>query len=284
MATINAALDVVAGGASVLSLGALIVAKFSHLGVKTMKSAYTVAVVSMLALPTAGSAATISMTEVSGGQYSASLVATGSAAWSAVDQTKSTQLPNGSSWSVTAETLPSAKYGIAPGEVSDPCLYACSPFYGGVYGTPSAIGAPGWETTSFFTVFAPLVGESTWMHEAVLNFTKVQNSLSLLWGSPDQSNLLELLLGGKVVASFWGADFDWFGSGIVNTPGSGAALLKLSGLNFDGLRFAAWTNEGSFEFSNVTTSPVPLPPAMLILSGGLAALMAVSRKSRRKDA
>ena len=177
--------------------------------------------------------------------------------------------------------LPNATYGIAPGEVADPCMYACSPFYSGVLGAPTTAGATGWETTPFFTVFDTHDSVASTMQQAVLTFSKAQTALSILWGTPDYKNLIEFSLGGKVVASFWGADFNWFWEtdpGIVTHPGAGAALLRLSGFTFDSVRFATWSDTGSFEFSNITASPVPLPPAILALFAALGSLVVVSRR------
>jgi hypothetical protein len=238
-----------------------------------MKSLQVAILCAMFATPLAGEAATVTYA-TAGGSLTADLLGTGSKAWEQVDQSKSTLLPDEAKWETSPDVLPNDVYGIAPGKVADPCMYACSPFYSGVIGKPSSDGAPGWETTSFFTVFDPKDSLTTWVQEVVLTFSRPQNALTLLWGSPDEKNVVDLLLGGKVVGSFWGKDFDWFWEtdpGIYSQPGAGAALLRLSGLVFDGVRFSTWSNTGSFEFSNVTSLPaaVPLPPAVFALIAAL---------------
>ncbi len=247
-----------------------------------MKSFQVAILCAAFAIPLTAEAATVTYA-TAGGALTANLVATGSEAWEKVDQSKSTLLPEDAAWQTSPDVLPNDVYGIAPNKVADPCMYACSPFYSGVIGKPSGEGAPGWETTSFFTVFDPKDSLTTWVQEAVLTFSHPQKALSLLWGSPDEKNAVDLLLGGEVVGSFWGKDFDWFWEtdpGIYSQPGAGAALLRLSGLTFDSVRFSTWSKTGSFEFSNVTSLPaeVPLPPAFFALLAALGLGWFATRK------
>lgn len=236
----------------------------------------------LVGVPSSGMAATVAVPQAGGGSLFATLGGIDGEALARADQSRSTVLPKGASWVTAPWTLPSAEFGIDPalGVVSDPCQNACSPYYQGIFGAydPAVGGPEGWQTTPFWAVFDPH-STGPWINSALLSFARPQGVLSLLWGSPDGSNMLELLLGGQVVATFWGADFGWFtGSDILRQPGSGAALLRLSGARFDGVRFSSWANGGTFEFSNVTTSPVPLPPAALLLLGAVGTLAMLRRR------
>ncbi|TCM82675.1 VPLPA-CTERM sorting domain-containing protein [Rhodovulum steppense] len=217
------------------------------------------------------------------------ITAVGTAAWGEVDMTRSTDLPSGAAWQAgTAITeLPTAEFGIdnGPDRDLDPCRFACSPFYGGVYEVEAtysgedvgALGPLGWETTPFWTVFAPTDVPEGSRNEAVLKFGSTRSVLSLLWGSPDNDNLVEFLLGDAVVGTFWGADFLSFSDfEIVKHPGQGAVHVSFSGIDFDAVRFSAYMGGGSFEFSNVV-APVPLPAGALLLLTGLGALAAARR-------
>ncbi|MGC9420664.1 MAG: hypothetical protein ACP5EN_16995 [Rhodovulum sp.] len=234
-----------------------------------------------LALSGAAQAATVSLPQVSGGVLTAEVTEIDADAWGVVDPTQGRALPDGAAWAAGSEIadLPSAVYPVDPALVADPCQFACSPFYGGIYGQfgdYTGNSADGWETAPFWTVFQPEDGSSS----ATLEFTGLQSSVSLLWGSPDAENWIELLIGDETVAGFWGSDFDWlYGElgEIVRNPGQGAAYLTLSGIDFDALRFTTYADKGSFEFSNITTTPVPLPGTALLLAGALGAMGTVRR-------
>ena len=236
----------------------------------------------LVGAPSLGAAATIAVPQTGGGDLVATLRGADGDALARVDPSKSTRLPKGARWTKAPWTLPSADFGIDPalGGVNDPCQNACSPFYQGIFGAydPAVGGPEGWQTTPFWAVFDPH-GTGPSINSALLSLARPQGVLSLLWGSPDKSNMLELLLGGQVVATFWGGDLGSFpGAGLLREPGSGAALLSLSGTRFDSVRFSSWANGGTFEFSNVTTSPVPLPPAALLLLGAVGTLAMLRRR------
>lgn len=109
------------------------------------------------------------------------------------------------------------------------------------------------------------------------------NAASFVWGSPDFYNKVEFLRGARVVDSYQ------LGPRVRLAPasrGQSAAMATFSdiiGGVFDGIRFSSL--DYSFEFSNFTTTPAPVPlPAggalMLTAVGGLA----LARKRRRKAA
>ena len=203
--------------------------------------------------PAAGNAATVSV------------LGTNAAAWSLVDPLATTRLGADASWTVAPETLPSAVWPDI-----DPCVSACSPFDPKVYGSGEVIdSAPlaGWHALAFFAVWA---GQA---NQASLQFSRPQTALQLLWGSLDSTNLIEFFLG-DAVTTVAGSDLP---AGLVKDPGQGAALVRISGLKFDRLRFTS--ESGAFEMSNITTA-VPLPPALLLLAGAFGLLGAATRRRR----
>lgn len=211
-----------------------------------------VSVLSVLS-PAAGNAATVSV------------LGANSAAWSQVDPLATTRLGADASWTVAPETLPNAAWPDI-----DPCVSACSPFDPKVYGSGEIIdSAPlaGWQALAFFAVWA---GQA---NQARLQFSRPQTALQLLWGSLDNTNLIEFFLG-DAVTRIAGSDLP---AGLVKDPGQGAALVRISGLKFDRLRFTS--DSGAFEMSNITTA-VPLPPAFLLLAGAFGLLGAATRRRR----
>jgi hypothetical protein len=245
-----------------------------------------------LCFATFAQASTISVLQTNGTLLNVTVSARAPDAWTFVDQSKSSELPTGSSWQEGSAIwqLPSTSFPIDLGTDPtplDPCRNACSPFYGGIYDKPpfSSTGAAGWETASFWTIFAPDAASSEEVNQALLDFGGTsRSSFSLLWGSADRTNLLEFLLEGETVGSFWGAQFEAFGEpNIVMDPGQGAVLASFRGIEFDAVRFTAYRGGGSFEFSNALV-PIPLPAGMVLILTGLAALAAVGRVRNARDA
>lgn len=117
-------------------------------------------------------------------------------------------------------------------------------------------------------------------------FTNPQLGLSLLWGSIDGYNTLELRNRGSVVATVGGAA----AAGAAGIPAKGfqgfggSAYITLTGVTFNEVRFTSGSN--SFEFGAVRASergfgepnPVPVPAALALFGAGLLGLGLVARK------
>lgn len=185
-------------------------------------------------------------------------------AWAAAVATGGTvDLPTGASWQVNAA--------IQSGNVGG--------VYRSVFDNRDALEVATLGDNSLFAnlqYFA--VGPSNLPNPAVLVFTGVQQSLRLLWGSPDDYNSLQFWLNGAQVGSVSSGDI---------IPGTaiaarGASWVFITGVNFDELRFGATSN--AFEFSNIRTTPIPLPAAAWLIFAGIGGLGLVSRRRRSIDA
>lgn len=194
-------------------------------------------------------------------------VATDGTAWNMVNTSQTVTLPNGAAWSSAPLQMPNSWF-----PQIDPCVSFCSPFDPGVFNSNQTIGStplPGWQNLPFW---------ATWQtpdrsNVNVLSFGVAQQSLSLLWGSFDVGNLIELVLNGQVVGTVAGNQL-----GVpVSQPGRGAALVNIFGVSFDEVRFSS--TSGGFEYSNLNAAPVPLPLPILGLGAALG-LMALVRRRR----
>lgn len=125
---------------------------------------------------------------------------------------------------------------------------------------------------------------------ATLDLTSFVNisSISLLWGSVDAYNTLELLnRAGGVLASFGGSSVAALANGNQTSPFTNPIVtLGISGAdqtNIGGLRFKSSGN--AFEFDNIAIASVPEPTtwAMLLLGFGIAG-MSMRARSRRVTA
>lgn len=193
-------------------------------------------------------------------------VATDATAWGMVNTAQTVALPNGSSWTSAPLQMPNAWFPQV-----DPCISFCSPFDPGIFGTNQTIGATplaGWQSLPFWATWQTADRSNV----NVLSFSGVQRSLSLLWGSFDTGNLIEFVLNGTVVGSVAGNQL-----GVtVGNPGRGAALVNLSGILFDELRFSS--TSGGFEYANLAAAPIPLPLPVAGLAAALGMLGLVRRR------
>lgn len=195
-------------------------------------------------------------------------VATDGAAWNGIDSSQTVALPNGASWTSAPLQMPHPWFPQV-----DPCISFCSPFDPGIFGTNQTIGSTplaGWQTLPFWATWQTADRSNV----NILSFSGAQRSLSLLWGSFDVGNLIEFVLNGAIVGSVAGNQL-----GVtVGNPGRGSALVNLSGIKFDQLRFSS--TSGGFEYSNIQAAPVPLPLPL----AGLAAALGLLGLARRRRA
>lgn len=206
---------------------------------------------------------------LSANALSVNTLAQNGAAWAQVNTQGTVTLPKGGTWTSAPIQMPNTSF-----PQIDPCISFCSPFDPKVFGTGQSIGSTplaNWQTIPFWATWQTADRSNT----NILSFGTVQKSLSLLWGSMDVGNLIEFVLNGKVVGTLAG---DQLPGVTVGNPGRGAALISVSNLFFNEVRFSS--TSGGFEYSNITASPVPLPLPVFGLMAGLGGL-ALMRGRRR---
>ena len=112
-------------------------------------------------------------------------------------------------------------------------------------------------------------------NEARMTFAVDQTSLSFLWGSIDNYNAVEFWLNGALSSTVVDSDI---APSPTNPAGRGASYVRITGVLFDEIRFKSSSN--AFEFSNLTTTPVPIPAAVWLLGSGLIGLFGVARRKK----
>ncbi len=111
--------------------------------------------------------------------------------------------------------------------------------------------------------------------EGIFSFTTAQSSVSFLWGSPDTYNTLSFYDANNNLIDSVTPD----ASGVWDPVGLSSKYVTIVPTAvFYSIGFSS--SQNSFEFANVTTTPVPLPAAGLLLVGALGGLGVMSRKRR----
>jgi hypothetical protein len=118
----------------------------------------------------------------------------------------------------------------------------------------------GWAAIPYYAV-----GPDNPFNPAVLNFARDQQAFSFLWGSVDNYNELTFLDNNVVVATVLWSDLAGAQIGV------GASFVRVTDLIFDQIRFLSSPNN-YFEFSNIETSPVPIPAALPLFGSVLAGM------------
>lgn len=117
---------------------------------------------------------------------------------------------------------------------------------------------------------------------AVLALSSLSQSISLIWGSPDTYNALNLYNAGALVASI-------VPGAVVGLPAdqrfthfvtiTADSILEY----FDSVEFVS-TGVNAFEFANVSATPVPLPAGVLLMGTALAGFGVMRRRQNKKSA
>ena len=108
---------------------------------------------------------------------------------------------------------------------------------------------------------------------ATYSFATTQSSFAFMWGSPDDYNTLNFYLGAANVGSFTG-------NAVIppGTSGLGFVDVVFSGL-FDKVVFGS-IGKDAFEFTNLSSTAVPLPAAGWLLLTGVLGLGLLGRRTK----
>lgn len=107
---------------------------------------------------------------------------------------------------------------------------------------------------------------------ATFTFAGEQDSLSFIWGSPDDYNDLTItLIGG-------GGTFVVNGTDVQGPVGILASMVTVFDVQFTEVKFEAFDN--AFEFAGLTTTPVPLPAGVLLMGTALMGFGVVRRRRK----
>lgn len=138
--------------------------------------------------------------------------------------------------------------------------------------SPSRIGRDPFEDTAWEGISPYSIVSSG--HRAT--YTASGTSLSLIWGSVDDFNVIEFYAGGVMVDMITGAD-------LIPPVGTApeAVLGVVATIKTDAMfdSFVMFADGGnSFEYSSLATAPIPA--SILLMGGGLAGLGALRRRKK----
>ncbi len=125
---------------------------------------------------------------------------------------------------------------------------------------------PGFESIPYYSIGTDNPTTPANGVTAEMTFDTDRTFLTLLWGSIDTYNSIEFYLDNTLAQTVTNSDFV-----SANPVAKNASLVKISDLVFDEVHFISTSD--AFEFSNVST--VPLPAGFALLLTGLAGLLGV---------
>ena len=147
--------------------------------------------------------------------------------------------------------------------------------YENVAGSVSGLRRSPYDTSAALrdtALYTSVSGSATAEYE----FGSSRSLLSLLWGSPDQYNVLEFFLGDVLQGTVGGAQV----ASQTGVPaGRGYGFVTVTGLKFDSVKFSNNPRSNAFEFAGL--SAVPLPGAVWLFGSFLLGLAGYNSRKRR---